>query len=99
MERSLGLAEARQRQEAGGGPERPWRGDRAAQEGEAAPGGDGGGAAFVLIDGSRTVEPAARLVRQLAPGLPPLPHLDAALPLDERLRHRQRNDLDHTRQT
>ena len=40
------------------------------------------------------MEPAARLVCQLPPGLPPLPHLDVALPLDERLRHWEYNNLD-----
>lgn len=96
VEGSLGPAEAREREEAGGGPEGSWRRDGASQEGEAAAGADGGGAAFVVEDGPRTVEAAGRLVGQLPSGLPPLPHLDVALPLDERLRHREDDNLEDT---
>lgn len=93
VEGGLGPAEAGEGEEAGGGPEGPRRRDGASQEGEAAAGADGGGAALVLEDGPRAVEPAAGLVRQLPSGLPPLPHLDVALPLDERLRHREDDNL------
>lgn len=96
MERSLRPAEAGEREEAGGGPEGSWWRDRAAKEREAAARANGGSAAFVLKDGPRTVEAPHRLVCQLPSGLPPLPHLDAALPLYERLRHRERDNLYET---
>lgn len=41
----------------------------------------------------------AGLVRQLPPGLPPLPHLDVALPLYERLCHREDDNLDDEDET
>ncbi len=96
LERSPGLPEARKREEAGRGPERSWRRDWTSKEGEAAARADGGGTAFVLIYGPRAMKATAWLVRQLPSGLPPLPHLDAALPLYERLRHRERDNLDDT---
>lgn len=50
----------------------------------------------MLEDSPCAVEAAAWLVRQLPSGLPPLPHLDAALPLYEGFRHRERDNLKNT---
>lgn len=96
LKRSLGFAESREGEEAGGAPEGSGGRNWASQEREAAARADGGRSAFVLIDGSRTMKAAAWLVGKLPSGFPPLPYLDGALPLDERLSHGEHDDLDKT---
>lgn len=98
VEGGFGLAEAGEGEQAGGGPEGPWRGD-GPQEGEATPGADGGGPTLVLVDVPCPVEPSDRLVGQFAPGLPPLPYLNTALPLNQSLGHRQGHHLHRHRHT
>lgn len=96
MKGSLGFAESREGEETGGAPEGPRRRNWASQKREAAARADGGRTPFVLVDGPRAVKAAAGLVSQLPSGLPPLPHLDAALPFDECLCHGKRDNLDET---
>lgn len=93
MKRSLGFAEARERQEAGGGSERSWWRNRTAQERETSSRADGGSTALLLKDCSRTVQAANGLMCQLPPRLPPFSHLDAAFPLNEGLCHGETNNL------